>query len=447
MWRQRLETFWDVFMLSMAAFNLMLIVFDLTYISIRPWYIKHAPRVVGWYDAYKGIEPHWITDGYRQLADSLYRGWKQRGSLSPIQLQAFGDTLYKLSLRILSERPYERFGLMAYQELLKEKVKQFIQEQYGERLRGGEAFRRFWQLTPENAALHLDFYQRELRYLLLVNYYRQYDLSGDYVDKFWKLDLPFLVFFWMEFWGAWVVAIRTRRYAYWWMYPVAHWYDVLALIPLKSLRWFRLLRIWNLYLRLNRSKVVNFSNTLVARFLTQQSRLIAKAISDEVAYQILEQVKRQAQRGEEIALMQGILEDVRPIVRSLVAEEAGPLVESLRRTPALTQIIEESVGQSLDQNLPNLPGLPRERVLELIRRTVRQAVDKLLADTEAYLRSPSGRATLDRFTDVVLQHVAERLRSPELQRQLQSVLLTVLSRLQQNFRRLPLSAGGPDGIS
>lgn len=424
-------------MLGVAVTNLMLMIFDLSYVSLRPTYIKYLPSITTWYDPYKGIEPHWTTDTYRQLADSLYSRWKISAPLPSEELQAFGDTLYALSLKILSERPYERFGLMAYQERLKTAVKQFVEQQYGLKLRSSDAFREFWRLRPENAALHLDFYQRELRYYLLVNYYRHYDLSGSYEDHFWKLDLPFLVFFWIEFWAAWLVAIRTRRYAYWWMYPIAHWYDVLALAPLRSLRWFRLLRIWNLYLRLNRSKVINFSNTLVMRFLSQQSRLIAKTISDEVAYQILEQIKRQAQKGEEINLMSEALKEARPLLRTIVAEEAAPLIGGLRRTPALTQLIEDSLAQSLRQNLPTLPGIPREKLIELLRKVARQTSEKLLLDAETYFQSEAGKKALSELSDSLILHLLERLKSPELQQQLQSLMQSILTRLQQNFRRLP----------
>ncbi|MEN2992177.1 MAG: hypothetical protein ABDH91_01305 [Bacteroidia bacterium] len=435
--REKLETLWDIFMLLMALTNLLLILFDLTYISLRPKYIRYFPQLVAWYDPYKGIEPHWTTDSYLKVGDSLMQRWRTPPLPSPEELKAFGDTLFALSVRILNERPYERFGLMAYQEQLKQKVKTFIEEQYGEKLRSTEAFRRFWQLTPQNAALHLDFYRRELRYLLQVNYYRQYDLSGDFVDHFWKLDLPFLVFFWLEFWSAWLVAIRTRRYAYWWMYPIAHWYDVLALAPLTSLRWFRLLRIWNLYLRLNRSRVVNFSNTLFARFLTQQSRLIAKAISDEVAYQVLEQVKRQVERGEELQQGVRILEELRPTLRTLVAEEAAPLIQSLRQNPALLRLMEDSISQSLDRELPSLPGLPREKLLEISRSAARTVTEKVLANLHQYVQSEAGKTALSEMVDSLLTHLAARLRTPELQAQLRTTLVTALTQFQRNFRHLP----------
>ncbi len=438
--RERLLFLWDVFMLGVAVLNLLLVLFDLTYISLRPRYIQHAPGIAAWYDPYKGIEPHWTTESYQKLADSLALRWqKSGGTLSEAELAAFGDTLFALSAKILSERPYERFGLMAYQEQLKNKVKAFVQTHYGERLSGTAAFRRFWTLSPTNAALHLDFYRKELHYLLSVNYYRKYDLSGEYVDEFWRLDLPFLVFFWLEFWGAWFVSIRTRRYAYWWMYPVAHWYDVLALIPLRSLRWFRLLRIWSLYVRLNRSRVVNFSNTLVMRFLTQQSRLIAKAISNEVAFQILEQVKRDVARGDQLKQSAGVLAELRPVVRTLVAGEAGPLVGNLRRNPALLQLVEDSVAEGLARELPSIPGLPRERLLPLVRKVARQTTEKLLTHAEAYLSSEAGQTALESLTDSVLGHVAQRLESPELQAQLQKAIIAVLTRLQTNFRQLPPS--------
>lgn len=425
-------------MLIVAVVNLLLVLFDLTYISLRPWYIRNAPAVATWYDPYKAIEPHWTTDSYQKLADSLALRWqKSGGTLSPDELAAFGDTLFALSAKILSERPYERFGLMAYQEQLKNKVKAFVQTHYGEKLSGTAAFRRFWTINPTNAALHLDFYQRELRYLLSVNYYRKYDLSGEYVDDFWRLDLPFLVFFWLEFWGAWLVSIRLRRYAYWWMYPVAHWYDVLALIPLRSLRWFRLLRIWSLYVRLNRSQVVNFSNTLVMRFLTQQSRLIAKAISNEVAFQVLEQVKRDMVRGEQLRQSVGILQELRPVARTLVAGEVGPLVGALRQNPAFLKLVEDSVAEGLSRELPSLPGLSRERLLLLVRKAARQTAEKLLTHAEAYLSSEAGQAALESLTDSVLVHLAQRMEAPELQAQLQKALIAVLTRLQGNFRQLP----------
>lgn len=438
--RERLLVLWDVFMLGIAVLNLLLVLFDLTYISLRPRYIQYMPKLAAWYDPYKGIEPHWTTSGYRQLADSLGKRWRQTGgALSLEELAAFGDTLFALSVKILSERPYERFGLMAYQERLKNKVKGFVQTHYGERLSGTAAFRRFWQLTPTNAALHIDFYEKELRYLLEVNYYRSYDLSGEYVDDFWRLDLPFLVFFGLEFWGAWLVAIRLRRYPYWWMYPVAHWYDVLALIPLRSLRWFRLLRIWSLYVRLNRSRVVNFSNTLVMRFLTQQSRLIAKAISNEVAFQILEQVKREVARGDQLRQSGVVLGELRPVVRTLVGGEVGPFLGVLRQNPAFFQLVEDSVAEGLARELPSLPGLSRERVLPFVRKAARRTTEKLLSHAEAYLSSPAGQAALEAITDSVLAHLAQRLEAPELQAQLQKALLAVLTRLQGSFRQLPPS--------
>lgn len=198
--RERLLFLWDVFMLGVAVLNLLLVLFDLTYISLRPRYIRQAPSITAWYDPYKGIEPHWTTESYRKLADSLATQWqKGGGTLSEAELAAFGDTLFALSAKILSERPYERFGLMAYQEQLKNKVKAFVQTHYAEKLSGTAAFRRFWALSPTNAALHLDFYQKELRYLLNVNYYRKYDLSGEYVDESGGWTYPFWCFFGWSF--------------------------------------------------------------------------------------------------------------------------------------------------------------------------------------------------------------------------------------------------------
>ncbi|RMF51954.1 MAG: hypothetical protein D6750_02915 [Bacteroidetes bacterium] len=436
--RFRWDLVWDAAILLIAFANVVLIVFDMSYFALRPWYIRHWSSLVAWYDPYKGVEPHWTTDRYRQIADSLSRLWQaSQGQLPDSTLHAFGDTLFRLSAQILSERPYERFGLMGYQEGLKHAVKSFLATTEGVHLSATQAFRRFWTLTPENTPGRLALYQNELRWRLQVCYYRHYALDGGFVDKFWKLDLPFLVFFWLEFWAGWWTALRTRQYRYWWMYPLMHWYDVLALTPVEALRFFRLLRIWKLYVRLNRSQLLNFSNTVLGQVLTRQSRTIAKAISNEVAYQILEQLKRQAASGENIAQLQTLIAESGTFVGELMARESPALLRMLRQQPALYQLMETSLVQAAEKELPSIPGLPRERLLGWLRKTAHSTTERLLRQAETYLASPEGQAALRDLTQAFFAHIEDRLREPEMQEKLQAYLHQVLSALQRNFRLLP----------
>jgi len=436
--RLRWDLVWDASILLVATVNVLLILFDLSYFSLRPRYIRYAPAIAAWYDPYKGVEPHWTTDRYRQLGDSLATLWKHYPTqLDSQTLRHWGDTLFRLSVQILSERPYERFGLMGYQEGLKHAVKDYIRLTEGLQVSATEAFRRFWTLTPAQLPGRIAFYEKEIRWRLQVCYYRHYSRDGGFVDKFWKLDLPFLVFFWLEFWAGWWAALRTRQYRHWWMYPLTHWYDVLALAPIEALRFFRLLRVWKLYVRLNRSQLINFSNTVLGQVLTQQSRTIAKAISNEVAYQILEQLKRQAASGENIAPLQTLIAESGTFVGELMARESPALLRMLRHQPALYQLIETSLVQAAETELPPVPGLPRERLLGWLRKTARRTTERLLLQAEAYLATPEGQAALRDLTRALFAHIEERLREPEMQEKLQAYLHQVLTALQRNFRLLP----------
>ncbi|HBZ99013.1 MAG TPA: preprotein translocase subunit SecA, partial [Pseudomonas sp.] len=52
----------------------------------------------------------------------------------------------------------------------------------------------------------------------------------------------FVAVFLLDVLLGWTVALFERRYARWYYYPFAHWYDVLGCIPLAGVRWLRGLR-------------------------------------------------------------------------------------------------------------------------------------------------------------------------------------------------------------
>ena len=66
-WRERygkltLTTLWDLFMVWVVLINLCLILFDLTYLWLRPTYFTYVPVVTRVWDPVLGIEPHPLTE-------------------------------------------------------------------------------------------------------------------------------------------------------------------------------------------------------------------------------------------------------------------------------------------------------------------------------------------------------------------------------------------------
>ncbi len=67
-WREKygkvtLAALWDLFMVWVVIINLTLILFDLSYLWLRPTYFKWVPIVTRIYDPVLGIEPHPLTEG------------------------------------------------------------------------------------------------------------------------------------------------------------------------------------------------------------------------------------------------------------------------------------------------------------------------------------------------------------------------------------------------
>lgn len=68
----QISVLWDLFMVLVVLLNLALIVFDMTYLWLRPYYFQNFPKVLELYDKpILGIEPHRVTEKYLKLVKEL----------------------------------------------------------------------------------------------------------------------------------------------------------------------------------------------------------------------------------------------------------------------------------------------------------------------------------------------------------------------------------------
>ena len=66
-WRKKygritIHALWDLFMVWMVIINLTVIIFDFTYLWLRPTYFRYVPVVTRVWDPVLGIRPHPLTD-------------------------------------------------------------------------------------------------------------------------------------------------------------------------------------------------------------------------------------------------------------------------------------------------------------------------------------------------------------------------------------------------
>ncbi|MEA5568140.1 hypothetical protein VB693_22220, partial [Anabaena sp. UHCC 0399] len=89
----------------LALLNLCLVIFDMTYIPLRDFYLQVLPRLTQLYDPIKGIQPHPETQHYLNKVTELEAQVLQTGLLSP-QSERVLDELSLLSNRMIEDKPF-----------------------------------------------------------------------------------------------------------------------------------------------------------------------------------------------------------------------------------------------------------------------------------------------------------------------------------------------------
>ena len=106
--RSKLNLAWDVFMVWVAIINLWMILFDLSYLWLRPLYFTYVPVVASIYDPVKGIEPHPLTDALENEI-KITAAQLEQNKYSPT-IAEHRENLVELTTRVVRENPFARSG-------------------------------------------------------------------------------------------------------------------------------------------------------------------------------------------------------------------------------------------------------------------------------------------------------------------------------------------------
>ncbi len=114
-------------------------------------------------------------------------------------------------------------------------------------------------------------------------------IHADFV--FW--DGLFVAVYLTEFMVRWGFAIGRRSYERWYIFPFAHWYDLLGCIPVGSFRWLRILRVVSLLYRLQKRGIIDLRDTWLGALIIRYYRVVVEEISDRVVVNVLEGAQRE----------------------------------------------------------------------------------------------------------------------------------------------------------
>jgi hypothetical protein len=388
--RRKYRTLWfERVMALLALANLGFVLFDLSYIPWRDFYLKHLPQFTVWYGAQvKGIEPHQITTAYLAAVQQL----ENQVALTGVQSPEVNQQLLNLQTRsaeLVDENPFDAANKTGTLERIKNRMRDRVGTDSSK-----QAFSTFWSqdyLSRAGWNSSIEFFQREIQPLIATNYYRNIGENGEPIDLFWKIDRWFVGIFAVEFLVRTLYLSRRYKRTTWLDAVIWRCYDLLLLIP-----FWRWLRIIPVVIRLDQSKLINVQpiNNRVVRTLISS---VAVELTEIVMIRVIDQTQDLIREGNVtrwllqpnryidlngVNEVEAIAKHLTNIVVYNVLPRIRPEVEALLHH-SLTQALNSSPLYAGLQKLPGASGVSQQLTQQLvsdISQTAYQAIRTSLED-------------------------------------------------------------------
>ncbi len=446
----------------LALLNLFLVFFDLNYLSLRDfWFLgrvqllikvgrlelelpqeplKILPfRVTNWYDWVKGIEPYRDTQQYLQRVEDL------ENQVNQVGLQNLDDTILEdlrdRSINMIETNPFIIARKTGTLERIKNKMRQHI---FGKRdASAKEAFSRFWSrehLSQNGFRQELNFFDREIRSLIETNYYRPVGETGEFVNNFGLLDLPFSLIFVLDFLArTWFIS-RRRTEVSWTDAMLWRWYDILLFIPI-----FRWLRVIPVTIRLDRAELISL------RKIKRQVRQgfvagIAKDITEVVIVQIINESQESIRQGElgKFLSQQSAKEyiDLNDINETAEITKLMTKLTVNQAIPKIRPDLEALLGHSIDKFMHQSPayqaiqGLPGAQILGTnLSKQLAEQIYQTLYDTLCVLLSedPVSEEIVEQLVANFTQVMGSEIQAQESIKEIESLLVAMLEEIKINY--------------
>lgn len=326
-----------------ATVNLGLVLFDLTYVNSRDFYFRRFPQITQIYDPIKGIEPHRDTENYLETIATLEAQVSQTGLNSP-QVKTKLAEISRLSNEIIDSNPFAAAGKSGTLEKIKNRMREHVGQKSAK-----QAFATFWSpayLSKRGWIQETNFFNQQIRPGIAANYYRKIGESGEFMDNFWLIDLPFVVIFGLELLGRTFYIKRQNRHLSWLEAILWRWYDLFLVIP-----FWRWLRVLPVLVRLDQAQLIDLHlfrkqvhQGIVANF--------AEEITEIVVVRVINQIQGSIQRGE--------------IIRSLLQPETGRKyidINNINEVEAITGLLVQTiVNQVLPKIQPEINAILRHNI-------------------------------------------------------------------------------------
>lgn len=463
-------------MAFLALFNLGLVFIDITYIPFRNFYLKEfrlfvqglnyiprsefiedytpllkeayhqipnsfleeAPLLAQGYDYVKGIEPHPETEQYLETVEILKRQVTNTG-LQSYQAQRILEDLRQQSIQIIQNNPFEVANKTGTLESIKDRMRDDLDVQSAER-----AFQKFWTveyLRESGYEEQLQFFDQEIASLMETNYLRGIDAeAGEFIDRFWLLDLPFVIIFAIEF-STRTYLIHRRHLGLRWIDGMMwRWYDIFLFLPI-----FRWLRVISVTTRVDQSDLIKLES--VKRQISQGFvASIAEDITEIVFVRLVNQLQSSLRRGElkkvlsEASTKEYIdlndTNEVAELSKLFVQLAVYQVLPKIR--PDVEAIVRHNVRKVLEtspafQGLRQVPGLERyedqltEQFVSILYQIIYDAIIGALEE------DPEAEKLIETLGTNLSQVLTDEMQGKQTIERMQSLLLDLLEEVKINY--------------
>ncbi|YAI81471.1 MAG: hypothetical protein ACQJCO_06525 [cyanobacterium endosymbiont of Rhopalodia sterrenbergii] len=462
-----LQHFLEKLIALIVLVNYGFVIFDLTYISLRDFWLqgrvqlylkigaleKEIPKkpirilpfkLTKYYDWVKGIEPNRDTENYLKTVDKLTDILSKIDD--PIQDQQISYLLSYLrqqSIEIIEQNPFLVADKIGTLERIKNKIREHI---FGSKnVSSKESFELFW--SQENwhqngLTNELIFFNDQIRPLLETNYFRPVGENGEPINNFGLIDFPFSFIFFIELMTrSWYIS-RRHTGINWFDAMLWRWYDILLLIPI-----FRWLRVIPLIIRLDKSNLINVK---AIKKQTSQGFVagIAQEITEIVVINVINQVQFSVHKGTIRNLLKKTdanaytdvnnINEVAEIVKIIGYLFINKVVPQIR--PELEVFIEYNIKQALIEisaysNLEKLPGF--KFIETQLTKTIASQLYKGLSKglKQVLIKDPQFDELFEKLADKLTHTMILELQDQQSIEQIEMFLSNFLEKLKVNYVR------------
>lgn len=461
--RYRPNLWFEKLMALIAVVNITIVAFDLSYIPLRDFwlsgritiggintaYIKYegikldlipenVSQLITQYDVIKGIIPNRDTEEYLNKVEQLRQELATQEIDSPAAKNLLGD-LRRRSIEIIQTDAFSEANKTGNLERIKNKMRSHLPN------KDNSAKTAFWQYWTVNnfqgqVTQELEFFDREIKFLMSTNYYRIIGENGGFVDYFGLIDFPFGMLFALEFLGrTWFIS-RKRTGVSWLDAMLWRWYDVLFLVPV-----WRWLRVIPVTVRLSQAQLINLksiqkqaSQGLVAG--------IAEDVTEVVIIRLINQIQSSVRNGDISRILSQ--QSANPYIDINDTNETVEIVRILAKTiadrvlPAIQPEAESLLQYSVDKALRQSPAYRGIKLLPGGDRTITTLSHQLVSQTYSAFSTALQAALaedeqFDRLLESLVSNIGKSV-SNELQAQqsmnkIELLLIDLLEEIKINY--------------